>query len=127
MGAHVVFVVLKTAFTRFRYGFQREDFPRNTSTSSVFKGKAWSKLSGDSETFLFLPENVSLYSNGKTMKRHSGKKMGRPRKLSDPCKRLLHRNLVNLRAYNPNVIVKKFFNTLVSVSKLQVAVPTHIV
>ena len=49
---------------------------------------------------------LSLYSNDKTVKRHSGKKMGRPRKVSDRCKRLLHRNLVNLRAYNPNVTVK---------------------
>lgn len=51
--------------------------------------------------------SLSLYSNSKTVKRHSGKKMGRPRKVSDRCKRLLHRNLVNLRAYNPNVTVKK--------------------
>ena len=51
--------------------------------------------------------SLLLYRNGKTVKLHSGKKMGRPRKLSDRCKQLLHWNSVNLRAYKPNVTVKK--------------------
>ena len=51
--------------------------------------------------------SLSLYSNGKTVKHHSAKKMGRPRKVSDGCKRLLHQNLLNLRGYNPNVTIKK--------------------
>ena len=51
--------------------------------------------------------SLSLYSNGKTVKRHSGKEMGRPRKVSDRCKRLPHQNLFNPRAYNPNVTMKK--------------------